>query len=360
MKRCSRCILPEGMPGIKFDSDGICNYCRSYKRMEAKGEEALEKIFFKYRDYKDSKYDCLMTFSGGRDSSYVLYQLVKKHKLRTICLTIDCGLITEYACRNMERAKKILGVEHIIIKTNPDKILKHVGQNIKAWIKKPSLVMIPLFMMGDKTSHKVMIDFARERNIPLVISGGASGIEDGVFKAGFAGVPKEPYNFNRFDAFVMALHYLSEYLKNPGYLNGSLLYTLKGWFEFFFLRYPYTGEWLHYFQYIKWNEAKVLKTIREELGWETPPDTIQTWRTDDATSPWYNFLYYSMTGFTENDELLSNMIREGIITREGALVRVEKENQPRYKEIEKYLKMVNVDIDIYQLEKKLNCYRKTI
>jgi len=360
MKRCTKCILPENIPGIKFNSDGVCNYCRDYRKMETKGEEALEKIFSKYRNHKDSKYDCMMTYSGGRDSSYILYQLVKKHKLRTVCLTVDCGLITEYAYRNMERAKKILEIEQVIIKTEPEKVLKHVGQNIRAWAKKPSLVMIPIFMIGDKTSHKIMIDFAREQNIPLVISGGASGIEDGIFKAGFAGVAKEPYKFNRFDAFVMALNYFFEYVKNPRYFNGSIVYMLKGWLDFFIFRYPYKTEWLNYFEYIKWNETEILKTIREELDWEAPSDTIQTWRTDDSTSPWYNFLYYSMTGFTENDELLSNMTREGMITRKEALVRVKQENQPRYEEIKKYLEMVNVDIDIYELEKKLKSYREKI
>ena len=358
MERCSKCILPGGIPGIKFDSDGVCNYCYSYKKMEVKGEKALEKIFSKYRNYKSNKYDCIMTFSGGRDSSYVLYRLVREHKLHPLCLTVDGGLITEYAYLNMERAKKILDVEHVIIKAEPEKVLKHVSQNIMAWIKRPSLAMIPLFTIGDKTSNKIMVNFARKRNIPLRVTGGASGIEDGVFKAGFAGVSREPYNFNRFDAFVMALHYFLEYLKNPRYLNSSLIYTFKGWLEFFIFRYTHAREQLHYFEYIKWNETEILKTIREELDWETPPDTIQTWRTDDATGPWYNFLYYSMTGFIENDELLSNMIREGMITREEALIRVKQENQPRYEEIKKYLKMVNVDIDIYKLEKKLKGYRE--
>jgi len=360
MKRCSRCILPVGMPGIKFDSEGICNYCHSYKKMAIKGEEALEEIFSKYRNYKDSKYDCIMTFSGGRDSSYILYQLVRKHKLRTLCVTSDCGLITEYAWRNMERATKILGTEHIIVKVNPEKVLKHIGQNIKAWLKKPSLALIPIFMSGDKTFSKIMVDFAKERNIPLIITGGGGGIDGSFFKTGFAGVPKEPFKFNFFDAIILAFNYFLEYFKNPGYWNGHLIYSLKAWFQYFILGYRDTASWLHYYHYKKWNEAEILKTIREKLDWETPPDTTQTWRTDDVTSPWYNFLYYSMTGFTENDELLSNMIREEMIIREEALIRVARENQPRYEEIKKYLKMVNVDIDIYKLEKRLNSYREKI
>jgi hypothetical protein len=28
MKRCTRCILPETFPGIEFDDEGVCQYCR--------------------------------------------------------------------------------------------------------------------------------------------------------------------------------------------------------------------------------------------------------------------------------------------------------------------------------------------
>ncbi len=30
IKRCSKCILPETMPYIIFDSKGVCNYCLNY------------------------------------------------------------------------------------------------------------------------------------------------------------------------------------------------------------------------------------------------------------------------------------------------------------------------------------------
>ena len=32
IKRCTRCILPENYPGIRFDNDGMCNVCLDYDR----------------------------------------------------------------------------------------------------------------------------------------------------------------------------------------------------------------------------------------------------------------------------------------------------------------------------------------
>ncbi|MFC1461293.1 hypothetical protein ACFLQR_02095 [Verrucomicrobiota bacterium] len=357
MKRCSRCILPETFPGIKVDADGICNYCLLYRKIEAKGEDALEGLLSTYRTLaKDKKYDCMVCWSGGRDSSYALYQLVKKHKLRVLALTLDGGLITEFGYRNMERAKTILGIDHQIIVLDQKKVLRHVGKNIKAWLKKPSLLMIPIFMSADKTFGFKLTKIGKEYDVPLLVMGGNTGVESTSFKAAYAGVYEEPNQIKLTQSLRLLLAYLLEYITNPRYINGSLKYIIPGWFDFFFFQ-THNKNFIHYFEYIKWNEDEILTTIRDELDWETPPDTSQTWRTDDATSPWYNFLYYSMRGFTENDELLSNMIREGMIGREEALARVEQENQPRYEEIQKYLKKVGVEIDVHGLERKLAEYR---
>ncbi len=357
MKRCSKCILPKTFPGISFDADGVCNYCRNYKKIEVKGAPALKEILSKYREIgKNRKYDCMVCYSGGRDSSYVLYQLVKKHGLRVLAVTLDGGLITEFGYKNMERAKNILGVNHEIFILNQKKILKHVGKNIKAWLKKPSLLMIPIFMAADKTMGFELSKIGRQYGIPLLVMGGNTGVENTSFKAGYAGIYEEPNQIKLWQSIKLLKAYFMEYIKNPRYINGSLAYIIPGWFDFFAFQ-THNKNFIHYYDYIKWNETDILKTIQEKLNWESPPDTVQTWRTDDATSPWYNFLYYSMTGFTENDELLSNMVREGMISREDALLRVEQENKPRYEEIKKYLKMVNVDIDIYELEKKLKIYQ---
>jgi len=44
LRRCTKCILPETMPFIEFDSEGVCNYCKNYKKMVTKPEAELMKI----------------------------------------------------------------------------------------------------------------------------------------------------------------------------------------------------------------------------------------------------------------------------------------------------------------------------
>jgi len=65
-RRCSRCVLPETYPGITFDESGVCHLCNSYQKYQLAGEEALHRHL---ESKKGEKYDCLITLSGGRDSS---------------------------------------------------------------------------------------------------------------------------------------------------------------------------------------------------------------------------------------------------------------------------------------------------
>lgn len=77
MRRCTKCILPDHFPNIKFDSNGVCNYCHEWDIKwstfdYAKAERELVTIFDSAKA-KKRRYDCLIPYSGVRDSSYVVY-----------------------------------------------------------------------------------------------------------------------------------------------------------------------------------------------------------------------------------------------------------------------------------------------
>jgi hypothetical protein len=70
MKRCSKCLLPETYPNIRYNGVGVCNYCLSYAPIEYKGEPKLEELLDTSRTRtKGEKYDCVVAVSGGRDST---------------------------------------------------------------------------------------------------------------------------------------------------------------------------------------------------------------------------------------------------------------------------------------------------
>jgi predicted PP-loop superfamily ATPase len=98
MKRCANCILPHTYPGITFDESGTCNHCITYKERKYLGGDALkERIesFLKNVRGKSNSYDCVIGLSGGRDSSYLIYYLVKRLNLNVLAYSIDNGFIPE-------------------------------------------------------------------------------------------------------------------------------------------------------------------------------------------------------------------------------------------------------------------------
>ena len=65
--------------------------------------------------------------------------------LNPITYTYDWGMVTDLARRNIARICGKLGVENIIVAANIHWKRMNISKNIKAWLKNPSLGMIPLF-----------------------------------------------------------------------------------------------------------------------------------------------------------------------------------------------------------------------
>jgi N-acetyl sugar amidotransferase len=117
IKLCTHCIIDDTIPGITFDENGVCPFCRIQKELEAKfplnekATEKLNKIVEKIKlQGKGKKYDCIVGVSGGRDSTYTLYTAVKLG-LRPLAVHFDNGWNSEIAVQNIKNATKKLGVD---------------------------------------------------------------------------------------------------------------------------------------------------------------------------------------------------------------------------------------------------------
>jgi glucosamine--fructose-6-phosphate aminotransferase (isomerizing) len=95
LKRCNRCLLPETMPYISFDEEGVCSYCRDYETRGnyLKGEKALEEFVSQYRN-NSGEPDVLIGFSGGRDSSFGLDYIKNTLGLHPLTFTYDWEWLT--------------------------------------------------------------------------------------------------------------------------------------------------------------------------------------------------------------------------------------------------------------------------
>ncbi len=344
MRRCSRCILPETIPFITFDSEGVCNFCHSYRKLTFRGEDALMDVADRYRK-ANGEHDCIVAVSGGRDSTYALHYVKTVLKMNPLAFTYDWGMVTDLARRNVARICGKLGVEHILLSADIPRKRHFIRQNVLAWLERPRLGLIPLFMAGDKAYFYNAYQLKKRTGLELLIMG-ENMLERDFFKACFAGSPPEMTSDEHIGHLSwkgnlkMILFYLQNYLANPRFLNSSIPDTVFAYLCYFVIPRDY----LNMFRYIPWHEESLISTLVDEYDWELATDTTQTWRIGDGTSPFYNFIYYNVAGFSENDNFYSNQIREGTISREQALATVADRNQPRFEGIKWYCDTIGIDV----------------
>jgi hypothetical protein len=127
---------------------------------------------------------------------------------------------------------------------------------------------------------------------------------------------------------------------NPRYFNLSLSDSAFALWSYYFKSHNF----IYLFRHIPWDEDKINCTLIGEYDWETDKGTTTTWRIGDGTAAFYNYIYMTVAGFTENDTLRSNQIREGDLTRDQALALIKDENRPRWDSLEWYAKTIGFNL----------------
>ncbi|HAX42554.1 MAG TPA: glucosamine 6-phosphate synthetase [Solibacterales bacterium] len=344
LRRCTKCVLPETMPFISFDEDGVCNYCANYRPRNAPKPKA--ELFDLVKPFRRANgNDCVVPFSGGRDSCYALHLIVNELEMKPVTYTYDWGMVTDLGRRNISRMSADLGVENIIVADDIAQKRENIRINLIAWLKKPDLGMINILMAGDKHFFRHVETIKRQTGISLNLWG-VNPLETTHFKAGFLGVPPDfaedkVYSNGALKQVRYQYLRLMAMTKSPGYFNSSLWDTFSG--EYYRSFHKKT-DYFHVFDYWTWDE-RVVDQCLAMYDWEKAPDTNTTWRIGDGTAAFYNYVYYTVAGFSEHDTFRSNQIREGQISRAEALVRIEDENRPRYTNIKWYLDAVGLDFE---------------
>lgn len=134
VKVCSRCIYDERVPGIKFDENGVCNYCQQVDALKqqygtgtALGEEKFQAIVDEIKAAgRGKKYDCVIGVSGGTDSSYMVY-LSKQWGLRPLAVHYDNTWNSAIATQNIRKVLSALDVDlytHVIDNKESDDIFR--------------------------------------------------------------------------------------------------------------------------------------------------------------------------------------------------------------------------------------------
>jgi amino acid adenylation domain-containing protein len=167
---CSECGIGNDTPGIKLDQDGRCNLCRDFRKYAARVDayfrqrDELREVIAEAAKRKTGDYDCMALLSGGKDSSYAVYQLVRMG-FKVYGLTLDNGFISPEALANAKRAAEDLGIDHEFAST------EHMPEIFRDSLSRFSNVCQGCF----KTIYTLSLRRADELGIPVLVTGLSRG-----------------------------------------------------------------------------------------------------------------------------------------------------------------------------------------
>jgi len=327
-QRCARCILPREYPGVHFDEQQCCNFCREEPPpTRLLGIDKLREIIAKHRP-PSSEYDCAVALSGGRDSTFVLYHVARVLGLRPLAYTLDHGMLPDHTMENIRNTVRILEVPHVMVPSGM--LRKWARPMLRAWLKNPSGRTTTLLCLGCRQEMGAsFIDVAVRHNTPIVLNGSGEGGGGDYFALRL--FTNQTKGWRR-HLDVMAGFGL-EFLRNPAFLaHPTALWCMFQEYASVALgirqrRRPPGLKMISLFEFIPWDEQLIVDTIQRELGWRGSPDADATWRSD-CNMAMLKYQFYSMTlGHTPHDAMIAEFVRHGRMTREQGMARLAKDNR---------------------------------
>jgi N-acetyl sugar amidotransferase len=310
--------MPETWAGITFDNDGVCNICREYEKKQridwGNRQARLDEILAYYRKQareNNNKYDCLVGYSGGKDTAYTLWAVVKKYGMRPLAFTFDHGFkLSPEGEYNLEEVPKVLDIDHLRFT---------LGNGLRN-----SLCKLGSKIMGDFCWHchagvgAMPARISKLFNIPLQIWGEPSAEYQTTGTRYTMTDPEEQNEEHFIKVFVGGL--TSDRMIPDGYelLDLMPLTWPKGNFP---LKAIYLGN------YEPWNQREHVEIIKKELGWKgrASETAYVDWdKVDCLLEDLREYQKYMRRGFGKVSFQASKDIREGLITRAQGLRLVKK------------------------------------
>jgi len=328
---CTRCLLPARALNIRFDKRGVCNHCSAYvdHASTLRDFQRMERLYLRRLAAVRGRhaYDALVGLSGGKDSSYVAYRLVREQGAKVLLYTYDNGFLSEHARDNVERVAKALGQDHVWCRPSA---------GLHRAVYRTSIRLFGIPCVGCTfPGYLRAISLAIERGIPLIVHGRsraqmfkqlAPGMSDPFFRY-LAGNFESP-DTERNRAFMLdtaASLWRGLRLFAPG---RALRQELKETYAPDLAKLRVMAdppEILAHFLFEPYDELRFQAILEGELGWEPPPRGDFMGHEDCRAHPVAAYLYTNNYGFPMLQQELSTLIREGDITRDEALERLALE-----------------------------------
>ncbi|RYZ03285.1 MAG: amino acid adenylation domain-containing protein [Myxococcales bacterium] len=170
LQHCVRCGLASNFPNTTYGEDGVCNHCAAFEKYQSVVSsyfgtmDDLRGIVEEMKRPRRPHYDCIVSLSGGKDSTYALCQMVELGA-RVFAFTLDNGYISDAAKRNIDLVVSSLGVDHRYVST------EHMNEIFVDSLKRHSNVCNGCF----KAIYTFAINLAEELGVSHVVMGLSKG-----------------------------------------------------------------------------------------------------------------------------------------------------------------------------------------
>lgn len=326
MNYCTKCVMPDTRPDLRFDESGVCDACISYEKKYGVHADSIdwdarmkefEELIAKYKQKDPLKYDCVIPVSGGKDSHLTLYYAKVKYGLNPLCVCFEPTLPTDIGRKNLENISN-LGVDLIHFKQNPNVYKKMIIEGFKRvgdmeWANHMGIWSVPVH---------IAINF----NIPLIFWGESPQMEYGGSET-VSEINKQVFNEDWLNDYGCLNGLRPQDMVDED--NGISLSDLKLYV------YPtkervaqWGGRGVFMGYYFKWNVPENIDII-EKIGFSRRQGRIEISYTDreklDCLSMnLHDYLKYLKYGYGRATDSACLDIRNDVIDREQGVRLVEK------------------------------------
>ena len=337
MRYCSKCVLPESAETVAFDENGVCNICRQAEEKHTTIDwdarrKMLDTIIGKYKG--KGMYDCIVPFSGGKDSTFQLWYVVTQLHLKPLVARFNHWGYRPLVRENNVKTFKKLGVDVLEFTPNWKVVKKLMAASLKA--------------TGDFCWHchtgvfAHTMQIAVQHSIPLIIYGESSS----------------EYNaYHTFDELEAMNEKTFNEMINLG-IDVDKMYDLlnrevdkRELLPFVFPKKEKLDEigvkaiWLG--DYIKWHTKHQVEIIKKELGWKgqevegIPPE----YDYEKIECRWQgirDYCKYIKRGHGRTNHLACIDIRNGEMDRATGLKLSEQFDGKRPASLDQFLKIIGI------------------
>lgn len=311
LRWCSNCLTMSTRPRITFDERGWCNACvwtEKKKTLDWNARQIELKNLLNQHRRNDGGFDCMVPCSGGKDGSYVAYNLKHKYGMSPLCVTVTPALTLPLGDQNL-RAFVESGYDHVSINADYEamRVLNKTGFIEMGFPYYGWLIAI----------HTAVIRMATNFGIDLIFYGEDGEVEYG----GSTETSKNPIYDVHYQKKVYLEGGFEKVLAASGLNNGQLN----------FFHFPSDEELnrhslrlTHWSYFENWDPYRNYLIAKEHCGLKEADDSnagtfTNFSQNDQALYALHTYLMYLKYGFGRANQDACIEVRRGAMDREQAV-----------------------------------------